>query len=133
MLAWDYEVRWQEYDPVSDSWSEPRKMPFEFDECYPDSAVVGGRVLGFFCGRAALFQPVTSEWSEIKGGPLEEEVYSDAYKRRIKVWRFASLVRADDVVFLMMEGITLNEDGTACYGCSGSPHSFWAYRPPAEV
>jgi hypothetical protein len=129
MLAWDYDVRWQEYDPVSDSWSERQKMPLEFDECYPDSALVGGRAFGFFCGQAALFDPTVSEWREITGGPLDEEVYSDAYERRLDLWRFATLIPADAVLFLMMEGITLNEDGTACYGCPGSPHSFWAYRP----
>jgi hypothetical protein len=130
MLAWDYEVRWQEYDPVGDSWSERKKMPLEFDECYPDSALVGGRAFAFFCAQAALFNPATSGWSEVTDGPLDEEVYSEAYERRLRLWRFATLIPADDVLFLMMEGITLNEDGTACYGCPGSPHSFWAYRPP---
>jgi hypothetical protein len=131
MLAWDYEVRWQEYDPVSDSWSERQRMPLEFSECYPDSALFGGRVFGFFCGQAALFQPETSEWTEITGGPLDEELYSEAYERRIKLWRFATLVPTDDVLFLMMEGITLNQNDIACYGCPGSPHSFWAYMPPS--
>jgi hypothetical protein len=130
MLAWDYEVHWQEYDPVSDSWSERQKMPLEFDECYPDSALAGGRVFAFFCGQAALFHPVASEWSEVTGGPLGEQIYSDAYERRLKLWRFATLIPADDVLFLMMEGITLNQNGVACYGCPGSPRSFWAYRPP---
>jgi hypothetical protein len=129
MLAWDYEVRWQEYDPVSDAWSERQKMPFEFDECYPDSALVGGRAFAFFCGQAALFHPGASEWREVTGGPLGEQVYSDAYERRLDLWRFATLVPADDVLFLMMEGITLTENGEACYGCPGSPRSFWVYRP----
>jgi hypothetical protein len=130
MVAWDYEVHSQEYDPATDSWTPPQKMPLEFDECYPNSVPLQGRVFAFFCGRAALYQPATSEWSEIGGGPLDEELYSEAYERRIKLWRFATLVPTGDVVFLMMEGLTLNQDGTACYGCSGSPHSFWVYNPP---
>jgi hypothetical protein len=129
MLAWDYEVHSQEYDPATDMWTPPQKMPLEFDECYPDSAMVGSQVFAFFCGRAALFDPVVSEWHEITGGPLDEEVYSDAYERRLKLWRFATLVPADDLLFLMMEGITFDEDDLACYGCPGSPHSFWVYRP----
>jgi hypothetical protein len=114
---------------VSDSWSDRQKMPLHFSECYPDSALVGGRAFGFFCGQAALFDPATSEWSEVTGGPLGDQVYSEAYERRLDLWRFASLVPADDVLFLMMEGITLDKDGLACYGCPGSPHSFWVYRP----
>jgi hypothetical protein len=31
------------------------------------------------------------------------------------------------------EGITLNDRGVACYGCEGSPTSFWVYRPPSEI
>jgi hypothetical protein len=132
MVAWDYEVHSQEYDPATDAWTPPQKMPLEFDECFPNSVPLEGRVFAFFCGRAALYQPATSEWSEVTGGPLDEELYSEAYERRIKLWRFATLVPTGDVVFLMMEGITLDEDGTACYGCSGSPHSFWVYRPPTS-
>jgi hypothetical protein len=131
MVAWDYDVRSQEYDPVTDSWTAPQKMPLEFDECYPDSVPVGGRVFAFFCAQSALYEPATSDWSEIAGGPLDEEVYSEAYERGVKVWRFASLVPAGDVVFLMMEGVTLTNNDLACYGCPGSPQSFWVYRPPA--
>jgi hypothetical protein len=133
MLAWDYEVRWQQYDPAANSWSEEAKMPLEFDECYPRSAMVGGRAFAFFCAQAALFDPATSGWTELTGGPLDATVHSVAYDRQLKLWRFATLVPADEVLFLMMEGITLDEDGLACYGCSGSPQSFWAYRPPAEA
>jgi hypothetical protein len=37
------------------------------------------------------------------------------------------------VLFLSAEGITLDAKGVACYGCSGSPASLWAYRPRAAV
>jgi hypothetical protein len=40
------------------------------------------------------------------------------------------MVAADDALFLLAEGLTVDRQGTPCYGCEGSPHSFWAYRPP---
>jgi hypothetical protein len=55
---------------------------------------------------------------------LDEETWSDAYEASVKLWRFADLVPADDVVFLSAQGITLNDKGVACYGCEGSPTSF---------
>jgi hypothetical protein len=96
MVAWDYEVHSQDYDPQKDTWSTPQRMPLEFSECYPDSVAFDGLVFAFFCGRAAIYDPSTSAWQEIRGGPLEEEVWSDAYRDRIKVWRFASLASAGD-------------------------------------
>jgi hypothetical protein len=127
-VAWDYDANAQEYRPMSGSWTDPVQMPFEASECYPDSAVVGGRVFAFFCGDTALYEPSTSRWDAVHGGPLDETVYSDAYRRDLKLWRFASLAPAGEVLFLDMEGITLNERGVACYGCPGSPRSLWAFR-----
>jgi hypothetical protein len=109
------------------------KMPLAFNECYPDSVVVAGLVFASFCGRDALYDPSTQAWQEIHGGPLKERVRSDAYQHSITLWRFADLVPAGDVVFVAAEGITLTPQGVACYGCPGAPHSFWAYRPPAQV
>lgn len=131
MMAWDYETRSQEYDPSADAWSRPIKMPLESSECYPDSLALGDTVFAFFCGRAALYETGTATWVEIHGGMLDEEIWSDAYDRRLKLWRFAGLVAAGDVAFLAAQGITLDDKGVACYGCPGSPTSLWAYRPPA--
>ena len=64
---------------------------------------------------------------------LDEEIWSDAYEGNLKLSRFADLVPADDVAFLAAQGITLSDRGVACYGCEGSPTSFWAYRPPAAA
>ncbi|HYZ11752.1 MAG TPA: hypothetical protein VE962_07635 [Actinomycetota bacterium] len=130
MVAWDYEVHSQEYDPATNKWTEPQKMPLDFSECYPDSVQVGGSVFAFFCGQAATFDAGSSEWTAVSGGPLDDEVRSDAYDARIPLWRFALMAPAGDVVFMAMEGITLSDKGEACYGCPGSPQSFWAYRPP---
>jgi hypothetical protein len=129
MVAWDYDVHSQEYDATRDGWSAPVRMPFDFDECYPDSVVAKDLVFAFFCGRAALFDNNSGTWEEIDGGPLEEEVSSNG--RPLKLWRFAQLASTEDTVFMLAEGITVASSGEACHGCPGSPVSFWAYRPPA--
>jgi len=46
-----------------------------------------------------------------------------------KLWRFASVGPAGDVIVFAAEGITVTKSGEPCYGCSGSPTSFWLYRP----
>jgi hypothetical protein len=126
MVAWDYEVHSQEYDPATNDWSDPEEMPLDFDECYPESAEVNDVVFAFFCGRSALYDVATGDWHQIHGGPLEADVEAGAGS--YKLWRFADLVSSEEVVLLAMEGITVN-NGEVCYGCPGSPHAFWAYRP----
>jgi hypothetical protein len=133
MVAWDYEVHSQTYNPITDHWSEPQRMPFGGSECYPDSTVVTGLLFAWFCGKAALFDGATSTWQRVAGGPLDETIYSKAYKSNVHVWRFADLVAAGPVVVMPMEGITLNNRGIACYGCPGSPTTFWVYRPVDET
>lgn len=129
MVAWDYAPRSQNYDPASDSWTDPERLPFEPSECYPDSAVVAGDVFAFYCGEAAVYDPAVGTWSRIHGGLLNERIWSDAYQRSIQLWRFADMIPAGDVLFLAAEGITLTNNGEACYGCAGSPRSLWVYRP----
>ena len=132
MLAWDYEVRSQAYDPARDTWSAPIRMPLDFNECYPDSVDVGDLVFAFFCGTVALYDVASGSWREIHGGPLEADVEAGSGSS-YKLWRFATLVPAQNVVFLAMEGITTSgRRGEVCYGCPGSPVSYWAYRPPAQ-
>jgi hypothetical protein len=127
LVAYDYDTQWQVYDPGSDSWTKPADMPFGFDECYPAAVRAGDLGFAFFCGRGALYDTATGAWERVRGGPLDEEVPGQA---GLRLWRFASLVSAGDGAFLAMEGITVTGKGdTPCYGCPGSPHSFWAYRP----
>lgn len=133
LVAWDYEVHSQEYDPVEDRWSAPMRMPLSFSECYPDSIVVSGLLLAWFCGYAALYDEDADGWMRIGGGPLERTIYSEAYRRDLKAWRFADLVPAGSVVVMPMQGLTLNRRGIACYGCEGSPISHWVYRPPQRI
>jgi hypothetical protein len=107
--------------PARNAWSASVKMPLEFSECYPDSVVVRDLVFGFFCGHAAPYETASGTWEEIHGGPLDEEVESEAYGRGIKLWRFAQLAYTDDTVVMLAEGITLEKTAEACYGCPGSP------------
>ena len=131
MLAWDYETRWQEYDPVGNRWGPPLGMPLQFNECYPDTAKLRGQAFAFFCGDAALFDGRTRSWGVIHGGMLDSRIPANG--RHYALWRFASLAPAGTVLFLAAEGITVDASGVPCYGCPGSPHSFWAYRPPRTV
>ena len=133
MVAWDYEVHSQDYDPKQDQWTSPVRMPFDFSECYPGSSPAGNFVFAFFCGHVALYDPELGSWSEIHGGLVDDEIWSKAYERYLKVWRFAELVPAGDVVYLLAQGLTLNANGVACYGCPESADSFWSYRSPATL
>jgi hypothetical protein len=127
LVAWDYDVHSEVFDPATQRWSDPIRMPLQFHECYPDSAVVSGSVFAFFCGDAALYDVATSEWQRIHGGLLEPTTQANG--ARYSLWRFADLIPTGEVIFFEAEGLTVNDSGTPCYGCSGSPTSFWAYRP----
>lgn len=129
MVAWDYEVHSQEYDPATDRWTEPVRMPLSFSECYPDSVAVTGFVFAWFCGDAALYDIATGDWHRIHGGMLEPTI--EANSQPYQLWRFASLIPAGDTMFFEAEGITVTKSDEPCYGCSGSPTSFWVYRPSA--
>jgi len=129
MLAWDYLLQSQTFDPGKSSWSATEKMPLDPSECYPDSAGLTGYVFAFYCGEAALYDEADGAWRQLHGGMLEVTV--DANAGSYQLWRFADLIPAESVVFLDASGITVNKNGVPCYGCSGSPTSFWVYRPPA--
>jgi hypothetical protein len=128
MVAWDYGAEWQAYDPRTDRWTTPQRMPLEPSECYPVSVVVGEVVFAFFCGQGAIFDATTESWRPVKGGMLREEIEGHG-TATYKLWRFADLVPVDDVVLFLAEGITtVGDEQEVCYGCPGSPHAFWAYR-----
>jgi hypothetical protein len=133
MVAWDYEARSQQYDPVSDEWTPRMRMPFDASECYPASAAAGRLLFAFYCGYVALYDPARAAWTEVHGGLVDEEIWSRAYDRYLKVWRFAELVPAGDVLYLLAEGLTLNANGVACYGCPDAESSLWAYRSPETL
>jgi hypothetical protein len=133
VVAWDYEVQSQEYDTKRNEWTSPVRMPFDFSECYPTSVSTRNLAFAFFCGRVALYDPERGSWSEIHGGLVDAEIWSKAYERYLKVWRFAELVPAGDVVYLLAQGLTLNANGVACYGCPEAAESFWSYRSPETL
>jgi hypothetical protein len=74
--------------------------------------------------------PDVKMWGRLEGGPLTDEIVG--HGRPYKLWRFARLVAAGDVVFMPTQGITVTGDGTPCYGCEGSPASMWANRLPNQ-
>ena len=102
-------------------------MPLEPSECYPDSAALTGSVFAFYCGEAALYDEASGTWKQVHGGMLDATV--DSHGSPTTLWRFAELTPAGEVVFFQAEGITVSDNGTPCYGCSGSPMSSWVYRP----
>jgi len=113
MLAWDYLLQSQTFDPAKSSWSATEKMPLEPSECYPDSAGLIGYVFAFYCGDAALYDEANGTWQQLHGGMLETTV--DANAGSSQLWRFADLIPAESVVFLDASGITVNKNGVPCY------------------
>ncbi len=129
MVAFDYGWRSDAYDPATDSWTPLGDLAFTSGECYPDGAVLAGKVFAFGCGEAASLSPGDRTWVPIDNGMTDATV--DGYDRPLQLWRFATLVPAGDVLFLDAQGLTVSASHIPCYGCPGSPTSFWAYRPGA--
>jgi hypothetical protein len=126
MLAWDYEQRAQEYDPDRDRWDQPKPVGLDFSECYPQSAVLPGHVLGI-CRQATLYDIATASWERIEGGPLVDRVRLGHRQGLRYPWDPVSVTSAGPVAVLMLWrtcGIGVN-----CQGRPGSPLSLWAYRP----
>jgi hypothetical protein len=126
LIAYDYDVHWQAYDPDADAWTPSAQMPMVFDECYPDAAAIDGTVFAFFCGQAATLRD--GRWDRVRGGLLDAMIEGGAGMYHL--YRFADIVAADEVLVFAATGITVT-GGTVCYGCPGSPHALWAWRPPA--
>ena len=125
LIAYDYGGRWQAYDPSTDGWTDPQKMPLDEGECYPDSITAGETVVAFYCGQILRFDPEQDGWQRIDGG-LTERV-----RDSIPIWRFSQLGQSADAVYLLAEGITFGRSGIVEYGFSDAPRSFWALRPAA--
>jgi hypothetical protein len=64
----------------------------------------------------------------VNGGVTEPTV--TANDKQYRLFRFAQLAPAGDVLAMAAEGITVGNKGMPCYGCPGAPTSFWVYRPP---
>ncbi len=62
MIAWDYLNDSAAYDPTTDAWRSLPRVPLDDAECSPQSAAVGGHVLGDYCGVLAMFDPLEQRW-----------------------------------------------------------------------
>jgi hypothetical protein len=127
MVAWDYGFGAAEYLPDRDEWRRLPNVPGESAECYVDSAVVEGTVFAWDCGYAATLPPGGTQWEPVQGGVTEPTVRAN--DKQYRLFRFAQLVPADGVLAIAAEGIMVGNKGVPCYGCPGSPMSFWVYRP----
>jgi hypothetical protein len=123
VLAWDYEERSQEFDPDTNRWDPPKPMGFDFAECYPQSAVIPGHVIGA-CWHAFLYHTATASWRRIDDGPLAPEVRAG----HDLAWQPVAVASAGSVAVLDLRRIDY-VGGVPCSGCPRSPQSFWAYRP----
>jgi N-acetylneuraminic acid mutarotase len=126
MVAFDYLWKSAAYNVETDSWHGLGDLPFKAGECYPDGVLVGRTVFAFGCGEAATLAPGDRPWTVVHGGMTAATI--EANGQALLLWRFATLVSAGQVLFLAAEGLTITGRGP-CYGCPGSPLSFWAYRP----
>ncbi len=127
LIAYDYNWKAEAYEPSADAWRPLPNLPFHSGECYPGGVVVANQVFAFGCGEAATWKVGEDAWRAVDGGITDATI--EANGTAYKLWRFATLVPAGDVLFLSAEGITVNRKGVPCYGCQGSPTSLWAYRP----
>lgn len=130
LIAYDYVGDAAAYDPLTDRWHRLPDVPIEPGECYPDAIADGDLMLAWYCGQLALFDARTDSWTRVTGGITQAQIAPPAYGGTLyQLWRFASLEEGSGVVFFDAEGISVEEQGMACYGCAGSPRSLWAYRP----
>ncbi len=128
LVAYDYVLVSATLDRIDGRWTGLPQVPLRPGECYPDSAVVGATMIAFYCGQGAAWNEGTS-WTPITGGLLNETL--GPADSQMQLYRFADLTTAGPVLVFAAEGITVDHGGSACYGCSGTPHQFWVYRPPA--
>jgi hypothetical protein len=127
MIAYDYVLGVEEYLPDVDAWRELPKVPLDAGECYPDAVATDSRLFAWYCGQAAVFDLSSQTWRLVGGGMTGATIQANG--ATYKLWRFASVAPAGDVIVFAAEGITVTKSGEPCYGCSGSPTSFWLYRP----
>jgi hypothetical protein len=64
LLAWDYNLDSQIYDPVTDRWSDAGRVPTDECEDVPTS-VWAGVAYGKLCGDLVRFDPGTGTWEHI--------------------------------------------------------------------
>lgn len=71
LLAWDYLLEAASYDFRTDTWTPLPQLPLQTGECFPNSKVVDGQLLAWYCTQAALFDGRAATWQSIN---VPEEV-----------------------------------------------------------
>lgn len=46
-------------------WQPEMDVPLDASECYPTSAATTDAVVGWYCGRGAIFAPAARTWKEV--------------------------------------------------------------------
>jgi hypothetical protein len=125
LVAWDYEGDTQAYSPATNHWSATTANPFGFGECFPQTVVTATSMFAWFCGKAAAVGPKAGSWVPASGGVTAPTV--QVGRRRIARYQTASLAPAGAVIVLAATGVVIDH-GTPCFGCKGSPVTYWAHR-----
>jgi hypothetical protein len=113
MLAWDYDTHWQTFDPETNTWGARRKMPINFNECYPETIAAGDRAFAFFCGQAAVYDAATRAWRRLSSGPLRTHTVRDI-GFPVSRWNEAVQAPAGEGVVWELHSVTT---------------AYWVYRP----
>jgi hypothetical protein len=69
LLAWDYVLEARTYAPGSESWRHLPRVPAEPMECYPATVRMGNRLLAWYCGQGALYDPARRRWRATAAAP----------------------------------------------------------------
>jgi hypothetical protein len=126
LVAWDYQGDTQDYSPSANRWSATSQNPFGFGECYPQSVATATSMFAWFCGKAAAIGPKAGSWALASGGVTAPTVQYGGM--RLKRFQTASLAPAGAVIALAATGVVVKHGGP-CFGCRGSPVTYWLYRP----
>ena len=144
LLAWDYELRSQEYDPATRTWSPRVKLPLAFWECYPETVSVGQFVFAYLCGQAALYDSREGTWEALssedprardlpisESGPLGATFVASSnsapQSRRFPYYTaMDALVTAGDVAILALRA-PYRKPPPRCSDC-GARTALWAFR-----
>ena len=125
LVAWDYEGDTQDYSP-SPTAGRPRPSIRSASASAIRRASPPQRVMfAWFCGQAATVGAKAGSWALASGGVTAPTVpYGGT---RLKQFQTASLAPAGAVIALAATGLVVKHGGP-CFGCKGSPVTYWAYR-----
>jgi hypothetical protein len=111
LVAWDYDLASEAYDPGVDRWRPLGGVPLEFSECRPESVSTSGIVLGDFCGRTVEFTSKEQTWRRV------------SLPSCCSCCRANELVAAGDVILVMSHAIAMESLDVA-------DRRMFVYNPP---